>query len=272
VKFTLAFAVYNKEKWIKSFLNSWLSTVSYKNEYEVVIVFDNLKDHSDKIAKYYLDYTDFNYQFLYADNKYEIFCNNLALQHAKGDYIIFIQDDNWIYDKNWDILLQVTIEKILNIRAIGFLAGLELFPSGGYRRIEVNRPHKKEHFNKHKIGSYKLGIWQVDAINRPFAINRNLLNKLGGLSREFMPTCGDDLDLSIRLLQEGKTNIYIPFDLLNTSSSPMLKQERDRHYSRALGLYRKKYKSYLMNRKNKKIRLLFSLKEDLDNETLYWVK
>ena len=34
--------------------------------------------------------------FLFADDRYEIFCNNLALKRASGDYIVFIQDDNCI--------------------------------------------------------------------------------------------------------------------------------------------------------------------------------
>jgi len=216
MKLTLAFDIYNKEKWIASLLDSWLSNLSGKNKYEFIVVFDGLKDESRKIAdKKFREYK-YLYLSLFAENKYEIFCNNLALQHATGDYIIFIQDDNWIYDKNWDSTLTEVIAKIPNLGVISFLSGLRVFaPPIRWERIEADRPHKRKYFEIQEIESCDTAIWQVDAINRPFCINKELLNSLGGLDRAYEPTYGDDFDLSLKLLRKGKTNIYIPFDLVN---------------------------------------------------------
>lgn len=49
-------------------------------------------------------------------------------------------------------------------------------------------------------------IWQVDSVCRPFCISRELLLSYGGMDEAFSPTCGDDLDLGIKLLKEGFTN------------------------------------------------------------------
>lgn len=263
MKFSLAFDIYNKEKWIESLLHSWISNLSGKNEYEIIIVFDDCRDRSYEITSNYFKNCPHEHLALFADNKYEIYCNNLALEKATGDYIIFIQDDNWIYDKNWDLLLSRTIDRIENIGAIGLLAGLELFPPMKYQRIEINRSHKEKYFTQRDIKSYELGIWQVDAINRPFCVSTELLRQRGGLGKEFMPMDGDDLDLSIKLLKDGRRNIYIPFDLVNTSAKTnnLSTQIMSANYDRAINLCRKKHQSYLETRKNQNIRKIFNLRE-----------
>lgn len=263
MKFSLAFDIYNKEKWIESVLDSWISNLSGKNEYEIIMVFDNLKDKSWELAEKCLAKYPHRYMALFANDKFEIFCNNLALENATGDYIIFIQDDNWIYDKNWDLLLQKVIETIENIGAIGFLAGLKLFPPMKYQRIEINRPHKGVHFSQFNLPLYELGIWQVDAINRPFCISTKILKEKGGLDKAFMPMDGDDLDLSIKILKDGRKNVYIPFDLVNiTAKKKSLSiQVMSDNYKHAMGICRKRYSAYLKTRKNKQIKMLFSLEE-----------
>ena len=65
MKITLAITIYNKEKWVKSILESWIQNVSNKEKLEVVIVFDDLKDASEKIARQYLEEVNVAYKFLY---------------------------------------------------------------------------------------------------------------------------------------------------------------------------------------------------------------
>ncbi|GEM_PF-5026030 len=267
MKITLAFTIFNKEEWVGSLLKSWISRLSGKNEYEVIIVFDACKDKSEKIAKKYLKKTGIKYKFFQADDKFEIYCNNFALKHATGDYIIFIQDDNWMYDMDWDEILRKVVEGIPNLGAIGFLAGLKFirrrrliskFENNKYfcnlksillkrpfkkkmieyERVEIYRSHKKNYFNFKNNKKYRMGIWKVDAICRPFMISTNLLRSFNGLNQKFMPTCGDDLDLSIRLLKKGRMNIYVPFDLLNTTASnkTLSKYFIDSVYHKALSM------------------------------------
>lgn len=265
MKITLAFTIFNKEKWIKSLLKSWVSNLSGKNSYEIIIVFDACKDRSEEIARKYLDSTKIKYRFFYANDRFEIYCNNLALKHATGDYIIFIQDDNWIYDKNWDLILAKVVNSVPNVGAIGFLAGLKVEASNSfwqrlfltpnsvlYERIEVDRLHKGKYFNKDLKGKYQAAVWQVDAINRPFCISRKLLLSMGGLNKKFMPSCGDDLDLSLKLLEAGRVNVYIPFDLLNvTASNNTLSQKFiTDSYTKAYSLNFKLHKKYLTRSKS----------------------
>jgi len=266
MKLTLAFDIYNREKWLASLLDSWLSNLSDKNEYEFIVVFDDLHDKSKQIADERFKNHGYPYLPLFADDKYEIFCNNLALQHATGDYIIFIQDDNWIHDKNWDLLLCQVIDKVPNLGVIGLLAGIKLsLPPLKWTRVEIDRPHKGIHFTKFgKLESYELGVWDVHAINRPFCISINLLREKGGLDKKFMPTTGDDLDLSLKCKIDNRINIYIPFDLINTTTSKLQLSRHDffaKCHKQAVDLCRKRYVPYWKSQNNLQIRKFFSLKE-----------
>lgn len=265
MKFTLAFDVYNKQSTIGSVLDGWLSNLSRENEYEFIVVFDDLRDNSKKIVDQRFKVYKHTYLPLFADNKYEIYCNNLALQNAKkGNYIIFIQDDNYMYDKNWDLLLAEIIKRTPNLGVIGFLSGLRvLAPPIRWECIETDRPHKGKYFKMREIESYDLAVWQVDAINRPFCINKQLLNALEGLDKEYEPTFGDDFDLSLKLLREGRTNLYIPFDLKNTGG---FKETLDKEFFKqtkreARKLWETRYGYWLERRCEDSVRKLWKLQQ-----------
>ena len=309
MKFTLAYGIYNKGQWIESLLDSWISNLSGENEYEIIMVFDDCRDDSEIKSRRYLQQHPYEYKFLYADDRFELFCNNLALENATGDYIIFIQDDNWIHDKDWDLLLSQVVERVPDLGAIALLAGLELSPpawesSGAlgqiksnvrkvekvlkralkpgrppstgpdtsdwlcYERIEIDRPHKGEFFQEQGVKHYDLGVWQVDAVNRPFGVSRELLVSLGGLDKAFMPSCGDDMDLSIKLLQRGKTNIYIPFDLVNTCGSKETRSysQRDENFTRAMSINSSRYSLYIASRSDRYTEMIMPLEVSREGE------
>ena len=274
-KYSLIFTVFNKEHWIESILCSWLDNCFEKNEIEVIIVFDDCSDQSEKIARDTLNKYNVSYSFLFADDKREIFCNNLALEIAVGERVIFIQDDNWIYDKNWDKTLNTIYYNFGNIGAIGLLSGIKvlehnwkddvfnfylsefkynvkalfskdkypllLFKKGfSYKRIETDRPHKKENFNVFNIESSGMFIKNVHVINRPFVIDKSLLSRFGNLRQEYMPTLGDDTFLSLQLIEHGYENIYAPFDLVNISVS----HETEKHKTKDSTFQRNMYIQY----------------------------
>ena len=251
--FSLCFTIYNKEKWIKSILESWINNLFDKNSIEILIVFDDLKDNSLKIAKKILTENNIDFKFLFADDRHEIFCNNLALKNAKGEFVIFIQDDNWIFDKNYDKFLYDFFQSKAEIGLVGLLNGAQLENNSNqnkllnfswliknflksflvkekvkiyprplnilkYKRIEINRSEKGKNFDVHNLDLIDLGIYNVHLINRPFAVKRELINEIGGLEKDFMPSWGDDIDLSLKMINKNLHNYYIPFNLLNISN------------------------------------------------------
>lgn len=223
MKLTLAFDIFNKDYWLDHILESWLSNLSGKYSYEVIIVFDDSRDNSPEVARQVLRrYDHISYKSIYADDEYELYCNHLASEAATGEMIVFIQDDNWIFDRDWDDTLFTSVARVEakfghNVGMIGLLAGADFTSATYWDRVSINRQHTNCMYHpRHK---YDLGVWRVDTVCRPFAIRAKTLRKIGGFDFDYRPTMFDDIDISLRLFAAGFWNIYIPFDVVNLVAS-----------------------------------------------------
>lgn len=97
--FSILVTSYNYEKFIGQTLNSIVNQ-TYKN-YEVIIVDDGSKDNSVSIIKQYTEkFENFKlYQHENNENKGIVASIKLALSKAKGEYITFLEsDDYWHAD------------------------------------------------------------------------------------------------------------------------------------------------------------------------------
>ena len=87
-KFSIIVPVYNVEKYIKKCLDS-IFDQSFK-DFEVIVVNDGTKDDSMKIVK------DYKVTIINQDNKGLSEARNNGVKKSKGDYIIFIDSDDYI--------------------------------------------------------------------------------------------------------------------------------------------------------------------------------
>lgn len=94
-KFSLIVPVYNTEKYIEKCLNSILSQ-SYKN-YEIIVINDGSTDDSEKILEQYK--TNKKIKIIKQKNKGLSDARNEGLNHISGDYILFIDSDDFIEPK-----------------------------------------------------------------------------------------------------------------------------------------------------------------------------
>ena len=87
-KFSIIVPVYNVEKYIKKCLDSIFSQ-SFK-DFEVIVVNDGTKDKSIEIAKKY------NIKLIEQENKGLSEARNAGVKKASGEYLIFIDSDDYI--------------------------------------------------------------------------------------------------------------------------------------------------------------------------------
>lgn len=86
---------YNSEKHINKCLNSILEQ-TYK-DYEIIIVDDMSTDNSVELIK---EYKDERIKLIELDHKaYNGGTRNIGVKEAKGNYILFVDCDDWIYSK-----------------------------------------------------------------------------------------------------------------------------------------------------------------------------
>lgn len=87
-KFSIIIPVYNVEKYIKRCLDS-IFDQSFK-DFEVIVVNDGTKDNSVEIIK------DYEVKLFTQKNQGLSAARNLGEKHAKGEYLIFIDSDDYI--------------------------------------------------------------------------------------------------------------------------------------------------------------------------------
>lgn len=94
--FSIIIPNYNSEKYIRKCLDSILNQ-KYK-DYEIIIVDDMSTDNSVNIIK---EYTDERIKLIELDKKaYNGGTRNIGVKNANGDYILFVDCDDWLYNEN----------------------------------------------------------------------------------------------------------------------------------------------------------------------------
>lgn len=97
MKFSIILPVYNVEKYLRPCVDSILSQ-SFK-DYEIILVDDGSKDSSGKICDEYSS----KYAFvntIHKSNGGLSDARNVGLRQAKGEYVFFIDSDDYLIDEN----------------------------------------------------------------------------------------------------------------------------------------------------------------------------
>lgn len=99
--------VYNVEPYIRSCLDS-LSKQLYKN-FEVLMVNDGSTDNSGVICQQYAD-SDKRFRYFEKENGGLSDARNFGIKESKGEYITFVDSDDWITEEYLLFLIE-TLEK-----------------------------------------------------------------------------------------------------------------------------------------------------------------
>ena len=99
-KFSLIIPAYNVEKYIKKCLDSVLNQTY--NNYEIIIINDGSTDNTSKILESYK--SNKKIKIINKENKGLSNARNTGVSNAKGDYILFIDSDDFIEKELLEIL------------------------------------------------------------------------------------------------------------------------------------------------------------------------
>ena len=91
MKFSVIVPIYNVENYLEKCLDSVVSQ-TYKN-YECILVVDKSSDKSEEIADKYIK--KYNWQKVYEENTGLAKARNLGVDKSNGDYIIFLDGDDY---------------------------------------------------------------------------------------------------------------------------------------------------------------------------------
>ena len=220
-KFSIIIPVYNVEKYIKKCLDSVFNQ-SYK-DYEVIVVNDGTKDNSMQIVKNY------DVKIITQENQGLSEARNNGVKKAKGEYILFLDSDDYIEK---DTLKE--IEKELSpkpdivrfqIREV-FDNNTIVFPEESFNNLNGEEAFKL-------ISGYHFveNAWCY-AINRNYYINNKFSFKKGTLHEDF-----GLIPLVIIKANKVTSIPYIGYNYVQRSNSIMSTNNYDKVRKKVLDIY-----------------------------------
>lgn len=213
MKFSFITCTYNREKYLGQTLKSVCEQTFPVGKYEILVIDNNSTDNTADVCKEYQErYPDRQFFYFKETNQGFSFALNRGIREAKGEYIVFVDDDETIQPVH---LERLDIHLKENTQA-------ELIASPVIPVYESGEPAWMSHFTQRLIGGYfnqgdKVKV--LDANHYPGTghtiIKRELYEKYGyyntELGRKGTSLIGaEDKDMFNRLKNNGISAYYFP--------------------------------------------------------------
>ena len=114
MKISTIIPVYNTSKYLKKCIDSIINQSIGFDNIELILVNDGSTDDSEKIIKTYLKKYK-NIKYIYQENSGQAVARNKGLKIASGEYVSFIDSDDYIDLNMYQSLYDIAIEKKLDI-------------------------------------------------------------------------------------------------------------------------------------------------------------
>lgn len=183
-------AAYNVEKYIEKCINS-LVNQTYKN-LEILVVNDGSTDNTKEIMeKYEKEYK--NLKLLNKENGGLSSARNYGINHSKGEYITFVDGDDYIDEKMYDEMLNIMIREdsdmcVCNFRKI--YSNKIKIPKLNYTLFKGELVHNflLRHDEIFAISCNKIYKKEIIINNNIFFINKAFFDDLGFNSKYILYT------------------------------------------------------------------------------------
>lgn len=172
MKLSIIIPVYNLEQYIEKCLNSILAQ-SF-NDYEIICINDGSTDNSLEILNRYKD----KIVIIDKENEGSGVARNVGIDKAKGEYIFFVDGDDWLEDNCLEKMVNEADKLNTDILIFG---GLSYYSdkgkNGGYSKDKLPKKYLNKIFSandiKNDIFKFPSTIW-TKLYKREFLLKNNI--------------------------------------------------------------------------------------------------
>lgn len=239
VRISIIIPVYKVEAYIRRCIESILVQDSTKADIECIIIDDCTPDRSMDVVHEITDYYRGPISFIFLrheNNKGLSAARNTGIQHATGDYVLFVDSDDWLKPD----CIHLFVEYLLKYPDVDIILGNaweckseSMMLEGILTPLYLEDP--TQIFQGLLRFSYFISAWNK-LVKRDILIDNNIFF-LEGILYEDKPWCYDLFShVSIALIIPNITYVYenIPTSIVNTSYT--LDKSNDVVYSYAVGV------------------------------------
>lgn len=239
---------------LKRCITSILERSTYEN-YEIIVVENG--SSSPEIFDYYEELKeeprvklvifegDFNYSAV----------NNLGASQAKGEYLLFLNNDTQVITVNWleELLMYAQREDVGAVGGKLYYGNKTIQHAGVVLGLGAHRTAGHSHYGQHRDNLGYMGrlcyAQDVSAVTGAcLLVKKALFQEVGGLDESFAISL-NDVDFCLKLRQKGYLNVFTPFAELyhfeSLSRGLDDQGEKAQRYERESRQFREKWKDVL---------------------------
>lgn len=206
-KISIIIPVYNVEQYIQKCIDSILNQTF--TDIELILVDDGSADSSDSICDEYAS-RDNRIKVIHKKNGGVSSARNMGIRAARGDYIGFVDSDDYIDRRMYEVLYKQAIQYNADIVVSAIKTVNE---KKNYKKVstvwkQVNKPINKEQIEKMIIPSFLKGNFYslLSCCNKIYRLNVLKENNVFFDENRFH---GEDVRFNLTLLQKINTLIFV---------------------------------------------------------------
>lgn len=184
-KISIIVPIYNKEQYIRNFINS-VKQQTYSN-YELILVNDGSTDNSIQVATDELKNTNIDYKIINKENGGQSSARNAGIDASKGDWIVIPDSDDILQNDYLEIMMS-GINKTkaqIGICELEYVSENDIFKQSA-RTNDFDVNNGKKYFKAFILHQIQIGPYSL-IINRKLLKDKEILfNEKSRYSEEFI--------------------------------------------------------------------------------------
>ena len=191
---TCVLTTHNKQDLIESVCYGIINNVSELTK-ELIIVFDGCTDNTENLVKHILKDSNLIIKYVYTNDVFELRANNEGLKNVTSDYVILIQDDMIIKEKDFDKRMLKPFLSFSDVFAVTAQT------AHNNKNINGSLHSTDEADRRHGYPRDKFAVREI-ANRGPLMYDFSDLTKLNFFDEYLVPNSYDDHDISYRAYKE----------------------------------------------------------------------
>lgn len=242
IKVSIVIPVYNCEKYINKCLNSLINQTL--KEIEIICINDGSNDDSLKILKQFAR-KDKRIKLISQENKGQSAARNIGLKMAKGQYVGFVDADDYVNDVFYEKLYLAAQKENAQVAV------------GNINRVEDDKISKILAFNSEKVAENTSDIFKLFNIPKDCYVWNKLYNRAFLIANDLFFKEGmvyEDIVWSTIMASKLKKAISVPqadYYYVYNENSTMSTTEFDEKKGKDLNLAYRFYNKYISTHKIK---------------------
>ena len=233
MKISVILPVYNVEKYLAACLES-IENQSF-NDWELIAVNDGSLDKSADILRQYAE-RDTRIKVISQSNKGLGAARNAGLEAAKGDFVCFVDSDDYVHPQMLELLLNAAEKENADVAIASFCSEGELF-AGKYHLDKI-----EQECGDADAGYYLQNVHKLNYSVYPKLIKRKLIGDLRFGDWIGAEDWGFNLELAIKGFHYVKLFVPLYVYVMNASSishSPFSRKKLESYCAEAEYFYEK---------------------------------